>query len=345
MLNNYLKKTLILIIILILCIPIASLFIKSEPQNNEKYVFDEIKEEVIDNNNDNIEIDDIAPYYQESTLNVAAEVNALSDDYVSFIVVTDTHGTKNKNNSQNIARYLLKNTKADRLFHLGDSVASTWNESDYRLYFDSFNNCKQQVFYTLGNHETYESTNNDIEMIYNDLLLCKEYLHGSPEKFYYYFDDVESNIRYLIINTSDTSNEQIEWINKSVKLPSDDWKLIVFGHMDIIENDPIMWKWVAPMSKDIADALSSTNGTIVGYFCGHEHCDLINKVEDKFYEIILLNDSCEADDTFDEIINPERIEGTNSENAISVVSINTVDGSVEIKRIGAGENLTYNYFD
>ena len=110
-------------------------------------------------------------------------------------------------------------------------------------------------------------------------------------------------VRYMIINTSDnseanTTDEQLEWITESVKLPSDDWKLIVFGHIDINQNDLITKDWKSPKSEEITNALSSTNGTLVGYFCGHEHFDSIQKVNDKFYEIVLLNDSCSKDTTF-----------------------------------------------
>ena len=115
--------------------------------------------------------------------------------------------------------------------------------------------------------------------------------------------------------------------------------------MDIKPNDPITRDWISYKAEDVTNALSSTNGTIIGYFCGHEHCDLIQVVNNKFYEVILLNDNCSKDTTFSEITNPDRIPETESEQAVSVVSINTETGDVDIKRIGAGENLTYNYLD
>lgn len=355
------SKRILSLIMLLFCFCTIVIFTKTKIQNETSsdivIVIDDVDiqdnsiENVntndIKNNNDDIEIIDIVSYYQKHTLDVAEEINALSDEYVSFVIVTDTHGTKNKNNSQNIIRYLLKNTKANRLFHLGDSVSVTWEESDYKLYFNSFNNCKEQVFFALGNHEMSSATN-DVSVIYEDLLLDKYYLHGSPDRFYYYFDDIDKQIRYLVINTSDSAyndvtDEQITWISESVNLPSNDWKLVVFGHMDIMPNDPITGDWISHKAEDVTNALSSTNGTIIGYFCGHEHCDLIQVVNNKFYEVILLNDSCGKDTTFSEITNPERIDGTESEQAVSVVSINTITGDIDIRKIGAGENLTYNY--
>lgn len=351
----YLKR--IVVSVLLLCVCVGTISIRYKTRNKTSSNTTIVNEDTMSNdtdnivtNNDNIEIADIAQYYQDSTLKVAEEINNLSSDYVSFVIVTDTHGVKNGNNSQNIIRYLLKNTKANKLFHLGDSVAVNWEKSDYHSYFDSFNNCKEQVFYALGNHETYGSSIDDIKIIYEDLLADKDYLYGSPNRFYYYFDDIDEQIRYLVINTSDgshadTTDEQIKWITESVNLPSSDWKLIVFGHIDIDPNDAITKDWNSPKSEEITNALSTTNGTLVGYFCGHEHFDSIQRVNDKFYEIVLLNDSCSKDTTFLEITNPDRVLGTESEQAVSVVSINTKTGDVDIRRIGAGENLTYNYLD
>ena len=168
-------------------------------------------------------------------------------------------------------------------------------------------------------------------------------MQGFPEKFYYFFDDVDNQIRYLFINTSDNSEEQVNWITEAVKLPTNSWKLIVLGHMDIKPNDPITVDWVAPNAKKFSEAIAATNGIIIGYFCGHEHCDLIQTIDNKFYEVILLNDSCSKDTTFSSITNPNRLVDTISEQAISIVSINTKTGDVYIRRIGAGENLTYNY--
>lgn len=340
-LKNYSKKVLLAVIIVLLFLTAAIVPKENNGQSSESNV----KTDLINNNTDTIKIEDVATYYQEATLTTADELNALGDEYITFITVTDTHGVSNKSNSQNIIRYLLKNTKADKLFHLGDSVTSTWEKSDFKLYFDSFNNCNQQIFYSLGNHETYSNSIDYLSTIYETLLADKNNLKGNPGHFYYYFDDDARHVRYLVINTSDTSDEQLLWIKENVKLPSDEWKLIVFGHMDIRENDPITHEWIAPRAKDITEALSSTNGTIIGYFCGHEHCDLIQKLDNKFYEVILLNDSCAKDATFSEITNPERVAGTDSEHAVSVVSINTKTGQVDIRRIGAGENITYNYLE
>ena len=229
-------------------------------------------------------------------------------------------------------------------------MANNWLESDYKLYFEPFANCIPQVFFALGNHELSNATMEDVSVIYDDLLANKTYLQGNPEGFYYYFDDTGRKIRYLVINTSDgifnrVTDEQIAWIQESVQLPTSSWKLVVFGHYDIMPNDPITNEWNSNRETKIVNALKTTNGVFIGYFCGHEHFDRIVAVDDSFYQITLLNDSCVKDTEFDVITNPDRTAGTVSEQAVSIVSINTSTGDVTIRRIGAGENMTYNYLD
>lgn len=296
---------------------------------------------------DDIRLTDIVSYYQEPTLAVANEIDALDENWVSFIVVTDTHTEHNKNNSQNIIRYLLKHTAANRVFHLGD-ISDSWSESKYKAWFAPFENCMSQLFFALGNHDTWGSTAADRTGMYEDMLADKMYLKGKPENFYYYFDDVARKIRYLVINTSDGGNQvvsatQLSWIRESVQLPSSDWKLVSLGHVDINHNDPISGLGVLTNASDVVNALSSTNGKFVGYFCGHEHQDRIVFINDTIYQTILINDSCRQDTELPNWTNPERTAGTTSEHAVSVVSFNTVTGAVDIRRIGVGTDMEYNY--
>lgn len=296
------------------------------------------------------DIENVTSYYREDVLDVATEINTLSNSWVSFVIITDSHGNANRQNSQAIATYLVRNTKANKLFHLGDVSGNSWSETEYSTYFAPLiENCQRQTYFACGNHEWFGNITWDtLQIIYNNFLANKSYLHGTPNHFYYYFDDTAKKIRYLVINTSDGSHNgatqaQVNWITSSVQLPNSSWKLIVFGHMDINPSDPITSSWESGSASALSTAIASTNGTIIGYFCGHEHHDRIIKVNNVFYQVALLNDSCDKDTTFPSITNPDRTAGTTSEQAVSVISINTTTGAVVIRRIGAGQNLSYNY--
>lgn len=295
---------------------------------------------------DNIRLLDVVSYYQAPVSEVATEVNALSDDWVSFVAITDTHGDKNMQNSQNVIRYLLKNSKADKMFHLGDTVYSGWDTEEFNTWFTPFENCKSQTYFAIGNHDLTDITTEGKQVIYNTFFADKDYLNGDLNNYYYYFDDAEKKIRYIVLNVSITesvTSAQISWLQSVVQLPTDEWKIIAFGHVDILPNDPISSEWQVPNIENICNALSSTNGKVIGYFCGHEHHDRIEVINDTFREVILLNDKLEQNDEFVEITNPTRTPNTVTEHAISVVSANLLTGVVAIRRIGAGEDMAYNY--
>lgn len=297
-------------------------------------------------------IDNVISYYQQPTLDMVEVINAQSSDTVSFVVITDSHGSVNRQHSQAIATYLVKHSKANKLFHLGDVSGNNWSETEYKTYFTPLvENCLSRMYFTLGNHEWFgDVTHASHTVIYNDILSSKKNLHGNPERFYYYFDDASNKIRYVVINTSENSansfsTTQATWLSESLVLPSNDWKAIVLGHIDIMPNDPITSKWESNQARRITDAIKSTQNTVIGYFCGHEHFDRIVKIEDSFYQINMLNDSCSQDTSFTEITNPTRKANTVSEQSVSIVSINLTTGDVVIRKIGASNgNMEYNYY-
>lgn len=295
-------------------------------------------------------IDNVVSYYRSEVESVADEINALSSDWTSFVFITDTHNTANENNSQAIINYLLKNTKAKRCFHGGDYCDGDWDSTKYSNWVAPFKQYSRgQFFPAIGNHERfgvpYLSTL--VEYIYQDFLANKSYLQGALTSFYYYFDDTSRKTRYLVVNTSESSangmsTTQLNWITNAVALPGTDWNLVVFGHHDIDASN-VTGDWKSTKSAEVTTALSSCNGKIVGYFCGHEHVDQLRLVNNKFYQLISYCDRFENADYF-EIDNPSRTRGTTSEHTITVVSFNTSTGEVVTRRIGAGAGSSAHEF-
>ena len=297
-------------------------------------------------------IDNVVSYYQQPTLAMASEINALPNNVVSFVILTDTHGSSNKQHSQNIASYLVRNTKADKLIHLGDVSSNLWSENEYRTYFSPLiTDALKHMYFACGNHEWFNNNWSGLEVIYNDILSTKQNIVGYPAHFYYYFDDTAKKVRYMVINTSDgaanaVTNAQISWITTNVSNLPSDWRLIVFGHYDIMPNDPITNQWNSSSETKFTNAISAASCPIVGYFCGHEHHDRLVKVNNKFMQVTMLNDSFSRDTSFAEIVNPTRTAGTVSEQAASVVCVNLTTGAVEVKRIGAKNpdiSMSYNF--
>lgn len=295
-------------------------------------------------------IENVVSYFRQDTLAVAEEINTLSDDWQSFAFVTDSH-QNNKWHSAPIVMYLLANTKVKRFFHGGDCIGGSWSDSAYMYYFNQMveNGFTSRIYPVIGNHETFlfgEDTYASLALIYNTFLQ-KSGLHGFPENYYYYFDNVPKKTRYLFINTSDTAGnrvtqEQLDWIYSAVALPDSNWSLVVVGHIDIDVTN-ITGQWMSAQSQAVTTAISSCNGHIVGYFCGHEHIDQLRLVNNKFYQCICLCDVFENDNYYNVDNYPVRTVGTATEQVVTVVSFNTATGDVITRRIGAGDEYAWNY--
>lgn len=284
---------------------------------------------------DNITINDVVSYYRTPTQEMTEKLNTLSDDYASFAVITDVHLDGNMRNSQNIARYLLKNSRAKKLFLLGDYTGG----ADFEAYATPLLNCAPQVFPTLGNHEWYGSA--QFSEVYN-MFLADKTLNGSTQNYYYYIDDAQRKIRYIVINFCETAQDtmreaQFTWLSNAVQLPSADWTIVAMGHYDIDTTWPYgtTATHCSRYSERIRTILLSTNGIFGGWFCGHQHFDRFTNINGEFPHTVLLNDVAWKETSTSITDIPTRKGGTTSEQAVSIISINPKTRHVLIDRIGA----------
>ena len=317
---------------------------------------------------DHYSIENVVSYYRQETQSIKNEINALGEDWQTVIHITDTHGVGNKQNSQAIGLYLLANTTAKMIVLGGDYSANDWSLAEYNQYMTPFfeSDYIDNIYAVFGNHEAFSdsSRNQSMPQIYQDFMTGKNVV-GIPENLYFYFDDVNKKTRFMFINTSEThqynlSDTQIEWIAANAILPSAEWSIVVFGHENIIEQSISNYNiWIVgqgtPSQTDvnkkrhimIQNAIMASNGHVVGYFCGHQHIDLVSykTIDDrKLYEATLMCDRFENSYYYSD--NPElypetdRVAATSSEQALSVISFNTKTKNVIIRRIGAGRNKT-----
>lgn len=285
-------------------------------------------------------------YFKTAVSNIAQKINSLSEeDWESFIFITDPHGNGNQQKSQAIALYLLDNTNISMIVLGGDYYLNYWGQYDnqFENYMDSLKGNKN-IYALFGNHETYnKGTYSNKYYLYNYFLKDKTWLKGQPEKLYYYFDDNNKKIRYIFLNTSDCTqyvmtSKQIDWLrNTASSLPNSNWSLLVFGHVnldtfDIISEDMI--ESTELNASDIISAINQCNGTIIGYICGHQHIDMTKKVGN-FQHTTLQCDKFETTNYYPGISFIDRSIGNETEQAVSIISINQETGQVIIRRIGA----------
>lgn len=296
-------------------------------------------------------INNVVSYFRQDTLSVAAEIDNLSDQWHTFVYITDPHGSANKQHSQAIALYLLDNTAAKMIVLGGDYSASNWDKTQYDTYMTPFRNSglSGKIYAVFGNHETYGGgTAVAKQSIYTDFLADKSNIVGSPQDIYYYLDDTTNKIRYMFINTSDEgettlSQTQLAWITSNVVLPAFDWSLLVIGHVNLLKIANVTYMNESNGSA-VVSAIGNCNGTIIGYLCGHQHIDYCEQLGD-FQHTTITCDRFENSNYYDGISITNRVVGTNTEQSVSTVSINPITKNVVIRRVGAGRNriISYSY--
>lgn len=296
------------------------------------------------------EIENIVSYFREPTLSVAQELANQSSDWENIIFITDPHGSGNEQHSQAIALYLLHNTNCKMLVLGGDYSVSSWSKAQYDNYMKPFvdSDVISRIYAIMGNHETYgNGTAQAKQNIYNDFLADKSNIVGVPTENYYYFDDVVGKTRYMFINTSDSgsayvmSSTQISWITQNVTLPDSTWSLCVFGHVTLAKMANVTYSNESNGSS-IISAINNCNGTIIGYFCGHQHIDYCEKIG-AFQHTTFQCDKFENTNYYSGISVTNRVVGTVSEQAVTVISINKTLRQVLTRRIGACRTRTMDY--
>ena len=293
------------------------------------------------------DITGMVEYFVAPTKSVVGEINNLGDDWISFVAIADPHGDANMQNSQAIVNYLLETSKCESAILLGDYSTEYWSEAEYSNWVEPLKVNAEKIYPVIGNHERMGASASDIAVIYTDFLADKANIVGTPESYYYYRDIESHKLRVAFINTSETSQyrmseTQLTWLKTTAEtLPDSSWHLMVCAHVNVNDLGGVT-RSNSPDAEAIINAISSCNGKIVGYFCGHQHIDDARDIG-SFHQVLLLNDKLETKNYYEGYSVTDRKAGTVSEQAVSVISVNTTTCDVVVRRIGAGKTMVYNY--
>ncbi|MGN1029310.1 MAG: metallophosphoesterase family protein [Bacilli bacterium] len=156
--------------------------------------------------------------------------------------------------------------------------------------------------------------------------------------------------------------EQFSWlIESALQTPNDTWSIVVCTHIsprhNVFVNADILMKTLdaykykkaysgTSVAGTRADLQVSVNcdftgkgGNVVAVISGHMHEDKINTAHNTDIQLIeTLNDSMNVWDK-----SPVKTKGTTTEQAFDIFTINKITRTVNITRIGAGENRQFTY--
>lgn len=233
----------------------------------------------------------------------------------------------------------------------------------------------------VGNHDGYWAVSANEKYYYNrdqiyDLFLREESIaqnkYFGEDGTYYYVDEIVSKTRFVVMNTNRVRDDggnligdtfgsaQLAWLqNEALNFTESGWTVVFIGHAPITNNFHSEMTNAVAVQTIIDNHNKSTSANkadVVGWFAGHIHRDRIywtdhsgsskKNLDDQttktlsFPTITITSDhtSIAYDDA-----TKHTVASDDQSHAIDFITINKSTRTVNITRLGVGEDRSYTY--
>ena len=298
----------------------------------------------------------LVPSYWKEYLNTVAfpkfynNLLNIGNHGVSFLFFTDVH---ENTGWANLVNTVHQEIHGDAIVNGGDLINGSTSKSDnintIRKLMKEIPNQKQYL--VRGNHDAntnFSESTSDNEISESEFYaLCMKPVENmviSNGELYYYFDNTNQKVRYIVLDTgapdgNEISNEQIAWMVSRITELSSDWTVVIFAHMVYTKIDDI-----AVSGEKITEALDAltTGAKIACVVSGHTHKDQ-SYIADGGYPIIITTamNAWQESKIQGDIL--PRTYGTITEFAFDTFFIDTQNRTINVVRIGAGTDRTFTY--
>ena len=285
--------------------------------------------------------------------------NGIGANGVTFLFFTDYHQNTNNGKSLQLMLHVLNHTSVRDVFYGGDTSdgGSLPNTAAAEAKLREVANHLRplNMLAIRGNHDcepSATSTTNQIpEEAYYDMYVrpIEKEIKGTG-KPYYYLDNETAKVRYICMDSgsrlTDTLDAtQITWFKSKLTELQSGWTVIIFQHM-VYENVNTASQTLITMGQSLLNAIddvySNLNCEIAAVIAGHCHTDAIISTNYNFKVITTTCDSGGANAETDPLY-PTRTPGTTNEQAFDVFTVDTVNKTINITRIGAGIDRSTTY--
>lgn len=283
-----------------------------------------------------VSFDDIPDWYKTDVQNAVVYLNGLDDGYVNYIVMADTHYGDAYPNAPKIFNYLYQECRIDKLIHLGDMLADSglgsanWNA----LINADFFHFKKWLF-AQGNHDTGLSVDLAEALTYFETTQNIKYTASAYHNIFYY-DNPSYKIRFIGVHFYNYMDDKYTLERYIALAVEKGYKWIFMNHFPtwyFEENDADML-WLKSMIETYGNFICSING--------HWHADNFNQISSgtkTFWEFNFDADISGIRETY----------GENSDQVVSILSINPTTEDMKIYRIGRsrkydGKQWSFNGF-
>lgn len=219
----------------------------------------------------------------------------------------------------------------------------------------------------VGNHDGYWAVDADNKNYYTDaqnyeLFLREESIaqnkHFGGDGTYYYVDDIASKVRWVVLDTNDNKVEQaqIDWLqNTALSFNESGWAVVFISHQPISNHYHALisnFDTIIAVIENCTGDSQSNEAEVVGWFSGHIHRDRIytgvavNTTDDSegetmpFKQITITSDHTGI--AYD-AATKHTVANDDKSHAIDFVTINKTTRTVNLTRLGIGNNRSYTY--
>lgn len=266
----------------------------------------------------------------------------------AFFFVTDQHWESNAQHSPALIGHISEKVNIPRVFCGGDMYNGI--NADYLARMAADVKC--DIYHAVGNHEYNKNTTG--HMLCRVLDSGKGNQIGNPLRHYYYVDNHQQKIRYVVLspfdlNPDDGSNiigyeaEQIAWVTSEALDLTADWTVVVFSHALYYPNktdgtDTKMTPWPTG-AADIVAALDAAVPDVACVLQGHIHLDRVAHTPGGIPVVATVCDKympwMSGETNNEPWLSASRTEGTITEQAFDAVVLDKTARKLTFVRIGA----------
>lgn len=306
---------------------------------------DYLVEEAVRKQAEDFDVSDLPEYWHESMRDALVHTMMLGDDYVHHLVTTDNHYNTNYKKSVTIQSLLWGTGLFSKVLNLGDLTDTHSAEQATNAIADYHDLYGDNLLFAIGNHDDFSSD----ESLLLPLVENNAALQGDVQHFNYYLDDDENKIRYVVLN-SPKGGETSTAVER-VRTAPDGYHVMILTHYpfywyrnDFWGEDDIRDPWDIIGDNGLLQTIMLNSVPFIGVFSGHEHTD---GFKDYLNFGLAAQVALNNDGTSNNAKPWPKTQGTNTEQAVTIVSVNTETCDVQFYRIGRtcsfGRNWSYNY--
>jgi hypothetical protein len=286
---------------------------------------------------------EIPPYWENAVNNAIefAKTNKYKG-YTNHIVLTDLHSDPTHRPSPKLINHLYEKELFNKIFILGDMVDENNQEYAYsRLVNSDLLKHRNNILFVRGNHD-YKCVSTDI---FYDFMRGKDVIFASDEILYcWHYDDNASKVRYIGIDwhPSYPNVNLNDWVTSTVaNIPNGYAYCFIMHHTLQSANSNWEGCYEVYIENLLLNIVDTTNNDFIGFITGHQHLDECVQLPNGAFHTTLMCDYFDEQNYYSYYDYPTRTYGTDSECAITIMSINPFTKDVKFYRVGSCCNANY----